>query len=237
MAYTFGLLALALAGPVIAAPVDGVFFGNSTTAVSSDFTGDGSEAAGWPADSAWLSFDDLWSLNLNSLETGCNAETSTGQQNSPDEVQAIKDGIASESKATGVDDRFILATIIQESHGCVRVQGTLSPGDAVKNPGIMQSHEGEFNCAEVGDSPCPAEKITGMIHDGTAGTAKGRGLQQEVEAAEEFGGVTLAQKVYIAMRLYNSGDFSYETGGDLSVGGATSSYSSDIANRLTGVVF
>jgi hypothetical protein len=99
----------------------------------------------------------------------------------------------------------------------------------------MQDHNGPSNCADGG--ACPPEKIRGQIHDGTAGTDSGRGLQQEMDAAKSFGGATTAQQTYIAARLYNSGDYSYQTGGDLSAGGATSSYPSDIANRLLGAVF
>jgi hypothetical protein len=39
------------------------------------------------------------------------------------------------STATGVDHRFVLAVLMQESHGCVRVNVT---SGGVRNPGLMQ---------------------------------------------------------------------------------------------------
>lgn len=132
---------------------------------------------------------------------------------------------------------------MQESHGCVRVGATASPGDKVNNPGIMQSHNGENHCVDVGSDPCSQEKIVGMIHDGTSGTKEGDGLKQGIDKAKkDLGSKSDSQSIFISARLYNSGINSYKTGSDLAVNtkeepAATPSYSSDIANRVIGVVF
>ncbi|EHL02306.1 hypothetical protein M7I_1649 [Glarea lozoyensis 74030] len=206
------------------------------------FKGDGSVESGWPSEKEWLSFDDLWKNNQYALTKGCQPNTvspgATVIQNKPKEIEDIKSAIKSVSQETGVDDRYILVAILQESNGCVRVKGTVSPGVPVKNPGIMQSHEGENSCADVGEADCPTDKIKGMVMDGTAGTKAGDGLKQLMSKAKELHKATeMSMQAYVAMRLYNSGENSLVESNDLSVGGATSSYSSDIANRLIGYVF
>jgi hypothetical protein len=145
---------------------------------------------------------------------------------------------------------------MQESHGCVRV-GATSGGNL--NPGLMQDHNGDYNCAGAPVGGCSQTEIQGMINDGTCGTrgcttlswlyhanhqivykgsSGGSGLQQELQKAPSLGGSSTSQDVYIASRLYNSGDYSYQAGDNLSAPpDGTASYSSDIANRLIGYVF
>ncbi|TVY19348.1 hypothetical protein LARI1_G003573 [Lachnellula arida] len=198
-------------------------------------SGDGSVAAGWPATSDWLAFDDLWTANVATIGASCTG----GIQNSAAETANIKTGILSAASAYNVDSRYILATIMQESHGCVRV-GTTALGNA--NPGLMQDHDGDYNCVGVAAGACTATEISGMINDGTGGTlyksTGGNGLEQEIAKAATLGGASAAQDVYIAARLYNSGDSSYQAGDDLSnPPDATPAYCQDIANRLIGYVF
>lgn len=128
---------------------------------------------------------------------------------------------------TGVDARFILAIIMQESKGCVRVQST---NNGVLNTGLMQSHAGEGSCNKDGSktTPCPSRMIKQMIKDGTAGTNQGDGLKQCYEAQTG----AEAAKYYKAARTYNSG--SIDSSGNLGQGGATHCYASDIANRVRG---
>jgi hypothetical protein len=149
--------------------------------------------------------------------------------NSEEETSAIHDGILSVAQETGVDARFILATIMQESGGCVRVPST---NGGVQNPGIMQDHAGSANCINV--NPCPSSTITKMISEGTAGTDAGDGLANCLNEAVSEGGKG-GQAFYWAARIYNTG--SYTAGSDLGKPEyGTSCYSSDIANRLTGWV-
>jgi len=140
---------------------------------------------------------------------------------------------------TNVDPRFILAIMMQESKGCVRVQSTFG---SQLNPGLMQSHAGINSCAGI--DPCPASTIYGMIQDGVGGTATGDGLaaiMNELQAGDatnelSFGNDTTQTQVYYrAARMYNSG--SIDPSGNLGSGGSTHCYASDIANRLTGWVF
>ena len=118
---------------------------------------------------------------------------------------------------------------MQESKGCVRVWTTTSPDGSVRNPGLMQDHDGANNCFNV--NPCPTAQITGMIQDGGVGTAAGPGLAQILATLSTSG----SQKIYQAARTYNSG--SIPADGNLSEGGSTTSYASDIADRLGGCVF
>ena len=207
-----------VAGPATSsvAPGAAAASGSTTAAVSSDgsyqtFKGDGSTGAGWPAKSAWKSFDDAFSANQATMLSS----------DSQAEVDAIKSSIKTVSASTGVPDVFILAVIMQESHGDVRVGSTAV---AVTNPGLMQSHDG-VDC--VGQTPCPDATITQMILDGTGGTASGAGLKQGLTGPA-------AIDVYKAARTYNTG--SLDPSGDLAINGCTPCYSSDIANRLIGFV-
>ncbi|UKZ74851.1 hypothetical protein TrVFT333_002521 [Trichoderma virens FT-333] len=104
------------------------------------YLGDGSTGAGWPDQSRWVSFENMFNNYKNIMFSSC--ENIAGQANdSGPEVGAIWDGIQSAAAATGVDHRFILAVIMQESGGCVRVQTT---NYGVRNPGLMQDHNGGY---------------------------------------------------------------------------------------------
>jgi hypothetical protein len=111
---------------------------------------------------------------------------------------------------------------MQESGGCVRIDTT---NYGVRNPGLMQDHNGAATCNENGDvqNPCPSQTIYDMISQGTAGTADGDGLANCINESGE-GNVA---DFYRAARLYNSGAIS--SSGNLQSGIATHCYSSDIA--------
>lgn len=174
-----------------------------------------------------------------------NMKASCAQWGVPDdtdnELTEMKAAIQSVASASGVDKRFILATIMQESTGCVRV---ITTEYSVYNPGLMQSHNGTGNCntnnAALGlpgvsdtgvvQTPCPASEIHQMIEDGTAGTSSGDGLEQCIAKADR----TDVSRFYRAARMYNGGGI--DSSGDLSLGCCTTCYVSDIANRLTGWV-
>jgi hypothetical protein len=160
-----------------------------------------------------------WGLNQILIAASCD--------NSDDETSDINTSIKSIASETGIDARFILAIIMQESKGCVRVHST---NNGVQNTGLMQSHAGEGSCNNGSGmtTPCPSSMIKQMIKDGTAGTIQGDGLKQCYEA--QSGGE--AAKYYKAARTYNSG--SIASSGNLGQGGATHCYASDIANRVRG---
>ncbi|KJX93021.1 muramidase like protein [Zymoseptoria brevis] len=153
-------------------------------------------------------------------------------KNSGEEVGDIWNAIQQVSGETGVDHRFILAIVMQESGGCVRVPGT---DNGVRNPGLLQDHDGAATCNENGvTTPCSQETITQMIRVGVAGTAAGDGLAQCINNAIEQFHDEDAKAYYRAARNYNSG--SVADSGTLEEGIATHRYASDIANRLTGWV-
>jgi hypothetical protein len=85
-------------------------------------------------------------------------------EDSGPEVGAIYDGIQSIAQTYGVDHRFVLAVIMQESHGCVRVPST---NNGVYNPGLMQDHNGFYTCNDSKfphhdgsiTNPCPSSKM------------------------------------------------------------------------------
>ncbi|KAF2859697.1 hypothetical protein K470DRAFT_218798 [Piedraia hortae CBS 480.64] len=194
------------------------------------YKGDGTVAQGWPAQSSWVSsFSEAWNMNLARLKTSC--ASFNVPSNSPSELVALQAAILSSAASSGVDARFILAIVLQESGGCVRVPTT---SYSVSNPGLMQSHEGSHSCnsgAQV-TTPCPLDRLQGMITDGVQGTASSSVYSLQGGIAQA--GSTDVSRFYKAARIYNSG--SIPAGGDLTstAGAATNCYSSDIANRLVG---
>ncbi|KAI9741568.1 MAG: hypothetical protein M1818_004374 [Claussenomyces sp. TS43310] len=171
----------------------------------------------FPDNTKWVNFEDMFTANEVYMRESC-ANNGWGANDSDDEIADIMSGIEAVAAASLVDHRFILAVIMQESVGCVRVPTT---DNGVSNPGLMQSHDGSTY-----DPNNPASSIQQMISDGTQGTTAGDGL---VQGLNSYG------DVYEAARVYNSGSISSD--GNLSNGnGATPCYVSDIANRLTGWV-
>lgn len=198
--------------------------GGAGSTVYTFYQGDGSTGAGWPDQSAWVGdFETMFNTNKNEMSQSC-TNLQAGGNDSGDEITAIHDAIQSISGSSGVDPRFILAVVMQESKGCVRIKTTTAPDGSVQNPGLMQSFNGNGTCAGV--TPCSSTAITQMISDGTTGQ---QGLQQTLGAAPAKNS---AQGFYQAARFYNAGLNSGVS--DLGAAGATRCYSSDIANRLTG---
>ncbi|KAF2757071.1 hypothetical protein EJ05DRAFT_511815 [Pseudovirgaria hyperparasitica] len=190
------------------------------------FGGNGSPLQGWPAENEWVSsYDDMFSDNKDILSKSCTQWNV--ENNSDEEIKALKKSISTVAGETDLDPRFIFSIVMQESNGCVRAPTT---DNGVINPGLMQSHNGKGSCNGANGvlNPCPDEIITQMIRDGAAGTADGDGLKQLVEMS----GGSDVSKYYKAARMYNSG--SIASSGNLGQGIATHCYASDIANRLLG---
>lgn len=189
------------------------------------YSGSGAPSAGWPSEDQWASFDDAWTANEPTIKISC---SQFGQQDPSDqEVADTKSAIESVAAESGVDSRFILAIMMQESKGCVRVPTTAWSHE---NPGLFQSFQGTGTCNPDGTGivPCPASTIKQMVSDGVSGTASGPGLKQNLAQCTATG----SQKYYEAARIYNAG--SIPSDGDLGAPGATQCYCSDVANRLTG---
>ncbi|KAK5936849.1 hypothetical protein PMZ80_010968 [Knufia obscura] len=205
------------------------------------FYGDGSADAGWPEKSSWIDFQTMFDTNAELMKQSC-SNNQYGADNTDDEIGMIYWGIQNAAEQTHVDQRFILAVIMQESGGCVRVHTTQS-WEGVLNPGLMQDHAGTHSCNWDGNTqyPCPQEQIYGMILDGTAGTSAGDGLAGLIgqavahnQASGTGADESYGQVYYQAARLYNSGSTS-PIWSDLNNGnGATADYANKIANRLLG---
>jgi hypothetical protein len=207
------------------------------------FGGDGSLGQGWPSSNDWLSFADLWyvansslpktmltllrALNLPTLEASCTQYKGSPPNNNQNEINNIKSALESTSKTTGLDSRFLLAVMMQESKGCVRAP-TTSYGET--NPGLFQSFNGLGSCNPDNVNfvvECPKKDIDLMVQEG-AGVNLDFGLQQAIAQS----GASDDSKYYKGARIYNSG--SIAASGNLGDGIATHCYSSDIANRLVG---
>jgi hypothetical protein len=61
------------------------------------------------------------------------------ENNSEDEIKDLKASIQEVAESTGIDSRFIMAIMMQESNGCVRAPTTAY---SHANPGLMQSNQG-----------------------------------------------------------------------------------------------
>ncbi|KAF2431292.1 hypothetical protein EJ08DRAFT_194973 [Tothia fuscella] len=191
------------------------------------FVGNGESS--WPGTDQWISsFDELFENNREIINGGCTQFHVAA--NSDEETNNIAASIKQVAGETGVDSRFILTIMLQESNGCVRAP---TSNYGVRNPGLMQSHDGAATCNDRGNvqNPCPTNTILQMVRDGVAGTAAGDGLVQTLKQATGSD----ATKYYRAARMYNSG--SIHISGDLGSGIATHCYSSDVANRLLGWVY
>jgi hypothetical protein len=209
-----------------------MYNGANLTADHDTYTPYGCGAASFPARDSWIGFQDMWDINLPMMLSSC---TQFGQvNNGPIAIEAIWNGIIDAATTTGLDARFILATMMQESGGCVRVPTT---NYGTSNPGLLQDHAGTASCNDGGivQIPCPPATISQMISEGAAGTTTGDGLAQCLNEAAEQYGETGAMAFYNAARIYNSGSVGAD--GCLESGIATHCYACDIANRLTGWVF
>jgi len=164
-------------------------------------------AANFPDPANWQRWSLMWARNSGVMRIN----------DSPEEVAFIEQAINTVSRETGIDRRAILAMIMQESQGNVRVNTTFS-ADGVRNAGLMQSHNG------VSFDPNNAQgSILQMVRDGVQGTAFGDGL---VQLLARYG------NMYAAFRGYNSGSVDPN---NLSYGfSSTANYVSDMANRLLG---
>jgi hypothetical protein len=190
------------------------------------YSGDGTKSASWPNKDSWGTYDQLWKQNLPLIRQSC-TWNKWGEDNSETEISDINKAIQKVSNETQVDSRIILAVMMQESKGCVRVPTSYNP---IKNPGLMQSHNGKGSCDGV--AKCSAATIELMIRDGVVGTSNGDGLKQCFAKTLKTIGSAGSRALYAAARMYNSGSVDYE---NFSNGfSSTKCYVSDIANRLTG---
>jgi hypothetical protein len=131
---------------------------------------------GWqnfPPSSKWVEFDAMWDYTKLAMQSGC-GELGINPQDIGEQIGEIWNAIQQIATNSLMDHRFILATIMQESIGCVYV-GATTDRDRGSNPGLMQSAGG------VSYNPSNSQgSITQMIIDGTQGTKFGDGLVQAI---------------------------------------------------------
>lgn len=190
------------------------------------FGGDGTKGQGWPASSQWLSFSELWDLNLPTISSSC---AQFKMEENGQEINGwIKNALQASAKKINADPSFLLAVMMQESKGCARAP-TTNYGE--ENPGLFQSFNGKKTCspADPHFTKCDQQTVEGMVDEG-AGLNADFGLQQAMAQS----GASDDSKYYKGARIYNSG--SLPASGNLGDGIATHCYASDIANRLVGWV-
>lgn len=141
-----------LAASISAAPVQSTHAKRQVAYVQ--YNGDGSAADGWPTVDQWQSWDQLWSINSPLMAQSC-GWNGWGTDNSAQETSDVGSAIQSVAGQNGLDERFVLAIVMQESKGCVRVPTT---NNGIANPGLMQSHDGSGTCAGV--DPCPTSEVS-----------------------------------------------------------------------------
>lgn len=86
-------------------------YGNPT--VSNTYTYYRGPASSFPAESTWISFDRLWTENMEIIRNSC-VWNGWAINNEERYINWMKGSIWSVAEKSGVDQRVILATIIQE---------------------------------------------------------------------------------------------------------------------------
>ncbi|KAK7214742.1 hypothetical protein V2G26_002745 [Clonostachys chloroleuca] len=199
---------------------------DALAAIADKYTFWQGNGANWPKKAAWGSFTQLWNANLPIIRKSC-GWNNWGADNSATEISNLQKAINQVAGEAKIEPRFILSIVMQESGGCVRVPTT---NNGVRNPGLMQSHNGAGTCA--GRNPCPNTQILQMIRDGTSGTKAGDGIKQCLAKTSKVVTNAPHRAVFAAARLYNSGSVDYNNLNNPFT--ATKCYSCDVANRLTG---
>lgn len=181
---------------------------NDTSSIGGSKRSYSGPAINFPNDpTRWDTWDNYWSR----------ASAQFPRSNTTAQTGWVKDAILLEAATTGMDARFILAVVVQESSGDVHVRTT---NNGVSNPGLMQSHNGA-TFADRGDGG--RASIFQMVKDGVEGTKDGDGLIQGVKRTKNY---------FAAGRLYNSGTI--DNNNLSNALGATGPYCSDLANRVMG---
>jgi len=164
----------------------------------------------------------MWNNSIPAMKSAC-SNHKLSPDNTYEQIGQLWNAIQQVASDSFVDHRFILATVLQESTGCMVVGAT---NNGILNPGIMQTHAGSSFIGNDAGHEEQQASITQMIIDGTQGTSTGDGLVQ---------GINRYGNIYEAARYYNSGIVNRF---DVNAGmGATAGYVLDIANRMTGWMY
>ncbi|TVY71427.1 hypothetical protein LSUE1_G006464 [Lachnellula suecica] len=210
----------------------------------------------FPAKSKWISFTDMWNNAQSALKESCSNIESTGPGDSAAQITDILSSIQQVADTSLADHRFIFATIMQESSGCVNVETSKNPDPTQPDNPSFAATTAFTSTQPVSDPKefCSLEFLTDNGHRGLMQSAGGSSfVGNSASAAAQAASITqmiidgtqgtakgdgLVQcinqygNIYEAARCYNSGTVDPS---DLNNGeGATSSYVNDIANRMTG---
>ncbi|KAI4283125.1 MAG: hypothetical protein L6R38_002389 [Xanthoria sp. 2 TBL-2021] len=178
-------------------------------------------ASEFPPSSQWVSLQTLIDTSRPDMIGSSN--------DGPDEADAVIAAVQSVSESAGIDPRLGFATMMQESSGKVRP----IIGDNGKSYGLFQAQiPGIPLCNDYAKNECPEEVITTQVEFGIFGHA---GTGSPVSPGIAYWMEAEAGNVGRALRGYNTG--SVPDPNDLTQSrGATASYVSDVANRLTGAL-
>ncbi|KAL1643117.1 hypothetical protein SLS58_005086 [Diplodia intermedia] len=192
------------------------------TSLSSSGSGSGGSTSAYqcftsstyPPITSWLPFATLWTAASPGI-AAANADTTSSAPT------LLHTAIIDISRASSVDARLILATILQESGGALA-----APCTGTGNCGVMQAAPGSAGY----DATTPAASVERMLRDGVQGVA-GRWPAGGPGLAYWLG---VYGEPWRALRAYNTG--SVPVDGDLrrTGGVGTASYVVDVANRLVG---
>ncbi|KAK8097601.1 uncharacterized protein PG998_013087 [Apiospora kogelbergensis] len=165
----------------------------------------------FPAKKTWKSFDALWKLNTKAMKAKGDTDS---------DLTNIKKALQSVGKKYGIEDRVLLAMMMQESHGDVGAITTYSQPDNFPTGGLFQC----WKCPGFyGKHGLTLDQITSMVEGGA---------KHFKENLSHWGNTMEPKSVYPALRMYNSGNVNEK---DLSSApNATPAYVSDIAQRLGG---
>ncbi|KAL8997311.1 MAG: hypothetical protein Q9169_003403 [Polycauliona sp. 2 TL-2023] len=178
-------------------------------------------ASDFPASSEWVSLQTLIDTSRPDMVGSSN--------DGPDEADAAIAAVQSVANSAGIDPRIAFAMMMQESSGKVRpIIGDygLSYGlFQVQNPAVPL-------CNDYPKNECPDDVITTQVEFGIFGH---KGTSAPVAPGIAYWLGAQDGNVGRALRGYNTGNVPDPS--DLTnSGGATASYVSDVANRLTGAL-
>ncbi|KAL8670173.1 MAG: hypothetical protein Q9168_005270 [Polycauliona sp. 1 TL-2023] len=178
-------------------------------------------ASDFPPTSQWVSLQTLIDTSRPDMVGSSN--------DGPDEADAVIAAVPSVAESAGLDPRIAFAMMMQESSGKVRP----IVGDNGKSYGLFQAQiPGIPLCNDYAKNECPDDVIRTQAEFGIFGH-KGTGAPVAPSIAYWIGAED--GNVGRALRGYNTG--SVPDPNDLTQsGGATASYVSDVANRLTGAL-
>lgn len=163
----------------------------------------------------YLPFSQLLSINKPFLSQGNTAET----------VDNIISAIKSVSASSSVRAELILAQIMQESGGDLN-----HAGDAGKSIGLMQVQVTAEAPVTCNPGQCTKMDIQGMLEQGVNGhTGSGAAVSPGIAFDLESYGTGAA------LRVYNTGHLPDANNLQAATHCSTSSYVSDVANRLLGL--